>query len=57
MYSEDKLRTAKQWEEAGRRIKAEAEGVLMLANRHSKRLYRYYLVEDTEKCNSNSRRV
>lgn len=43
-------RTRKQWEDVGRRVKADAIGVEMHANRHSKKTYIYFLEEDTEEC-------
>ena len=43
-------RTRKQWEEVGRKVKSTAHGIVMHANRHSKRTYVYFLEEDTEKC-------
>lgn len=42
-------RTARQWEEAGRRIKDNAIGKIMYANKHSTKTYSYYLIDETEK--------
>lgn len=42
-------RTERQWENVGRRIKPDAVGAEMYANRHNMTTkYKYYLIEDTE---------
>lgn len=41
-------RTANQWEEHGRKIKAAAEGKVMHPKANSRQTYVYYLIEDTE---------
>ena len=41
-------RTAKQWEDEGRRVKAGETGVLMHSSRLSMRVYEYFLIEQTE---------
>lgn len=41
-------RTANQWQEVNRQIKDNAIGVLMHSNSHSLKVYRYYLIDETE---------
>lgn len=47
---QEDYRTRKQWEEAGRKVKDTAEGVVMHANRHSTKTYLYFLEGDTIPC-------